>query len=79
MPQPKKHENQEWFHLNTTREQAEMVLLRSPDGSYLVRVSENNPQSFVVSFTLVSFLNILCIRFIEFRLKSDYLFIYFFF
>lgn len=51
VPQPKKHENQEWFHPNTTREQAETALLHLADGSFLVRVSEHNGSIFVVSFT----------------------------
>ncbi|XP_031621922.1 1-phosphatidylinositol 4,5-bisphosphate phosphodiesterase gamma-1-like, partial [Contarinia nasturtii] len=57
VPQPKKHENQEWFHPNTTRDQAEAALLHlQSDGSFLVRVSEYSQQTscstiYVVSFT----------------------------
>lgn len=51
VPQPKKHENQEWFHSNTTREQAESTLLHLSEGSFLVRISENNSSVYVVSFT----------------------------
>lgn len=51
MPQPKKHENQEWFHPNVTRDQVENALLHLADGSFLVRVSERNPAVYVVSFT----------------------------
>lgn len=51
VPQPKKHENQEWFHPNTTREQAETALIQLNDGWFLVRTSENNTSSFVISFT----------------------------
>lgn len=51
VPQPKKHENQEWFHPNTTREQAEAALIQLNDGWFLVRTSENNANSFVISFT----------------------------
>lgn len=51
VPQPKKHESQDWFHPQTTREQAENVLLHTCDGSFLVRVSVHGSSSFVVSFT----------------------------
>lgn len=51
VPQPKKHESQEWFHPNATREQAETALSHLSDGSFLVRISEHNASIFVVSFT----------------------------
>ncbi|XP_055373041.1 1-phosphatidylinositol 4,5-bisphosphate phosphodiesterase gamma-1 [Condylostylus longicornis] len=52
VPQPKKHESQEWFHSNTTKEQAEAVLIRLEIGSFLVRPSEQNANAFVISFTV---------------------------
>lgn len=54
MPQPKKHENQEWFHPNVTREQAETVLIHLGDGSFLVRSSEHDSSVYVISFTWVN-------------------------
>lgn len=51
VPQPKKHENQEWFHPNVTREQAETVLIHLGDGSFLVRSSEHDSSVYVISFT----------------------------
>lgn len=51
VPQPKKHESQEWFHPNTTREQAESVLIRLEVGSFLVRPSEHSTNAYVISFT----------------------------
>lgn len=52
VPQPKKHETQEWFHPNTTKEQAEQVLIKLDVGSFLVRNSVQNANSFVISFTI---------------------------
>lgn len=51
VPQPRKHENQEWYHPNTTRDQAEQVLSNLIDGSFIVRISEHNSSTYVVSFT----------------------------
>lgn len=51
VPQPKKHENQNWFHPNTTKEQAEKALKHTNDGSYLVRPSEKDANAFSISFT----------------------------
>lgn len=52
VPQPKKHESQEWFHPHTTKEQAEQVLIKMDIGSFLVRPSFNKTDSFVISFTI---------------------------
>ncbi|XP_037042281.1 1-phosphatidylinositol 4,5-bisphosphate phosphodiesterase gamma-1 [Bradysia coprophila] len=51
VPQPKKHETQEWFHPHTTREQADNVLVHLSDGSFLVRVSEQDANAYAISFT----------------------------
>lgn len=51
MPQPKKHETQDWFHPQTTREQADNVLMHLSDGSFLVRVSEQDVNAYAISFT----------------------------
>lgn len=51
VPQPKKHETQEWFHPNTTREQAEKFLINARDGSFLVRISEHDSNAYAISFT----------------------------
>ncbi|KAH8303730.1 hypothetical protein KR018_008971 [Drosophila ironensis] len=52
VPQPKKHEDQEWFHPNTTKEQAEQGLFRLEIGSFLVRPSVQSANAFVISFTI---------------------------
>ncbi|XP_017120555.1 1-phosphatidylinositol 4,5-bisphosphate phosphodiesterase gamma-1 [Drosophila elegans] len=52
VPQPKKHEDQEWFHPNTTKEQAEQGLFRLDIGSFLVRPSVQSINAFVISFTI---------------------------
>ncbi|XP_023302530.2 1-phosphatidylinositol 4,5-bisphosphate phosphodiesterase gamma-1 [Lucilia cuprina] len=52
VPQPKKHESQEWFHPHTTKEQAEQVLIKLDVGSFLVRPSVQNANAFVISFTI---------------------------
>lgn len=52
VPQPKKHENKDWYHPNMSREMAEKILARRlQDGSFLVRPSDKNPENFVISFT----------------------------
>ncbi|KAJ6646988.1 1-phosphatidylinositol 4,5-bisphosphate phosphodiesterase gamma-1 [Pseudolycoriella hygida] len=51
VPQPKKHETQDWFHPHTTREQADNVLMHLSDGSFLVRVSEQDVNAYAISFT----------------------------
>lgn len=52
VPQPKKHENKEWYHPNMTREMTEKILCqRISDGTFLVRPSDKNPANFVISFT----------------------------
>ncbi|KAH8238755.1 hypothetical protein KR026_002527 [Drosophila bipectinata] len=52
VPQPKKHEDQEWFHPNTTKEQAEQGLGRLEIGSFLLRPSVQSANAFVISFTI---------------------------
>lgn len=52
VPQPKKHEDQEWFHPTTTKEQAEQALCRLEIGSFLVRPSVQSANAFVISFTI---------------------------
>ncbi|KAH8287223.1 hypothetical protein KR054_004596 [Drosophila jambulina] len=52
VPQPKKHEDQEWFHPNTTKEQAEQGLFKLDIGSFLVRPSVQSVNAFVISFTI---------------------------
>lgn len=52
VPQPKKHESQEWFHPHTTKEQAEQVLIKLDVGSFLVRPSVQSANAFVISFTI---------------------------
>ena len=58
VPQPKKHETQEWFHPHTTREQADNVLMNLSDGSFLVRVSEQDANAYAISFTYVARLHV---------------------
>lgn len=51
VPQPKNHESKEWYHPNTTKEQSELMLQQIPqDGAFLVRPSDNRPNSVVISF-----------------------------
>lgn len=52
VPQPKKHETQDWFHPNTTKEQAEQGLFKLEIGSFLVRPSVQSVNAFVISFTI---------------------------
>ncbi|XP_022209128.1 1-phosphatidylinositol 4,5-bisphosphate phosphodiesterase gamma-1 [Drosophila obscura] len=52
VPQPKKHEDQDWFHPNTTKEQAEQGLFKLDIGSFLVRPSVQSINAFVISFTI---------------------------
>lgn len=51
VPQPNKHEGKEWYHRKTTRIQAEEILKRMrTEGAFLVRPSENDPNSYTISF-----------------------------
>lgn len=51
VPQPNKHEGKEWYHQQTSRIQAEEMLKRvRTEGSFLVRQSENDPNSYTISF-----------------------------
>lgn len=51
VPQPNKHEGEEWYHKNTTRVQAEDVFKRiRTEGAFLVRPSENDVNSYAISF-----------------------------
>ncbi|KAI5735456.1 hypothetical protein M8J77_018535 [Diaphorina citri] len=51
VPQPNQHEDKEWYHPTATRSQAEDLLRRVPsDGAFLVRPSENDNSSYVISF-----------------------------
>lgn len=51
MPQPSSHEKKDWFHEKLTRAEAEAMLKQAPiDGAFLVRVSQNEPDAFSVSF-----------------------------
>ncbi|KAH8414921.1 hypothetical protein KR215_010812 [Drosophila sulfurigaster] len=52
VPQPKKHESQEWFHPSTTKEQADKGLFKLDIGSFLVRPSVQSANAFVISFTI---------------------------
>ncbi|ALC48580.1 sl [Drosophila busckii] len=52
VPQPKKHESQDWFHPNTSKEQAEQALLKLEIGSFLVRPSVQSINAFVISFSI---------------------------
>lgn len=54
VPQPNKHEGKIWYHKQTTRLQAEDILKRNKiEGAFLVRHSENDPNSFTISFRYV--------------------------
>ncbi|GAB0091623.1 1-phosphatidylinositol 4,5-bisphosphate phosphodiesterase gamma [Sergentomyia squamirostris] len=51
VPQPKKHENKEWYHPNMTRDLAEKVLSQKQnDGTFLVRPSDTESNTYVISF-----------------------------
>jgi len=51
VPQPNKHEGKDWYHPNTTKEQAEAIVMQmTNDGAFLVRPSDKGPNAFVISF-----------------------------
>ncbi|XP_030750382.1 1-phosphatidylinositol 4,5-bisphosphate phosphodiesterase gamma-1 isoform X2 [Sitophilus oryzae] len=51
VPQPNLHENEEWYHKSTTKQQAEEVLKRNKtEGAFLVRPSENDTNCYTISF-----------------------------
>lgn len=51
VPQPNKHEGKPWYHKHTTRLQAEEALKKiRTEGAFLVRLSENDPNSYTISF-----------------------------
>ncbi|KAG8180062.1 hypothetical protein JTE90_016189 [Oedothorax gibbosus] len=51
VPQPNKHEGEEWFISSITRVEAEEMLKKVQyDGAFLVRPSEKEPNSFAISF-----------------------------
>ena len=60
MPQPSKHEEQEWWHADCSRTVAEEMLKRVPtDGAFLVRPSEKECKSYAISFRYVRFITII--------------------
>lgn len=56
MPQPRKHLTQVWFHLDTTKDQATSALIHMADGSFLVRISEQDPNTNTLSLSYVPIL-----------------------
>lgn len=51
VPQPNLHENKEWYHKNTGKNQAEEILRREKlEGAFLVRPSENDSSCYTISF-----------------------------
>ncbi|CAG9767976.1 unnamed protein product [Ceutorhynchus assimilis] len=51
VPQPNLHENEEWYHKYTTKQQAEEALKRiKTEGAFLVRPSENDTNCYTISF-----------------------------
>ncbi|XP_072399750.1 1-phosphatidylinositol 4,5-bisphosphate phosphodiesterase gamma-1-like [Diabrotica undecimpunctata] len=51
VPQPNLHENEEWYHKNTGKNQAEEILKRNKtEGAFLVRPSENDTNCYTISF-----------------------------
>lgn len=51
VPQPKKHEGKEWYHAHASRAHAEELLKKVPhDGAFLVRPSDKEPNTYVISF-----------------------------
>ncbi|XP_056631261.1 1-phosphatidylinositol 4,5-bisphosphate phosphodiesterase gamma-1 [Diorhabda sublineata] len=51
VPQPNLHENEEWYHKNTGKNQAEEILRRNKtEGAFLVRPSENDTSCYTISF-----------------------------
>lgn len=70
VPQPNKHEAEEWYHKNTTRVQAEDVLKRiRTEGAFLVRPSENDANSYTISFRCIKKLPIALLASIYFYYK----------
>ncbi|KAJ3660815.1 hypothetical protein Zmor_005246 [Zophobas morio] len=51
VPQPKKHETEEWYHQHTGKIQADEILKRvKTEGAFLVRPSENDANCYTISF-----------------------------
>ncbi|XP_023013479.2 small wing phospholipase C gamma 1 [Leptinotarsa decemlineata] len=51
VPQPNLHENEEWYHKNTGKNQAEEILWHvKSEGAFLVRPSENDANCYTISF-----------------------------
>ncbi|XP_044272158.1 1-phosphatidylinositol 4,5-bisphosphate phosphodiesterase gamma-1 isoform X2 [Tribolium madens] len=51
VPQPKKHETEEWYHKQTGKMQADEILRRvKTEGAFLVRPSENDANCYTISF-----------------------------
>ncbi|KAL1501701.1 hypothetical protein ABEB36_006983 [Hypothenemus hampei] len=51
VPQPNLHENEDWYHKHTTKQQAEDALKRiKTEGAFLVRPSENDANCYTISF-----------------------------
>lgn len=51
VPQPNKHEEKEWYHNHTSRIQAEEALKKiRNEGAFLVRQSENDSNSYTITF-----------------------------
>lgn len=51
VPQPRKHLTQMWFHAETTKDQATSALMHMADGSFLVRISEQEPNTHTLTFS----------------------------
>lgn len=55
MPQPNKHEGQDWWAANCSRAHAEELLRKaSADGAFLVRPSEKDQGCYAISFRYVA-------------------------
>ncbi|KAG5882921.1 hypothetical protein JTB14_023383 [Gonioctena quinquepunctata] len=51
VPQPNLHENEEWYHKTTGKNQAEEILRQiKTEGAFLVRPSENDANCYTISF-----------------------------
>ncbi|KAJ8684283.1 hypothetical protein QAD02_020075, partial [Eretmocerus hayati] len=63
VPQPNKHEEKEWWHGECSRTLAEEMLKRVPtDGAFLVRPSENENNSYAISFRAENKIKHCCIK-----------------
>lgn len=64
MPQPKKHEEKEWYHRQCSRAQAEELLRKTgTEVAFLVRPSEKDAGSYAISFRYATVMFCIMVRY----------------